>query len=98
MVGEFVSSVLRDGLEFLDPVRGLPPRPALPVKEGRRDASVGQQFVRSHESLMNVDRGCADLIDAADDLQIIAKVTWPAICDIYVGHRHTVCTYIPICR
>src|SRR4051812_37056532 len=69
----FASSIRRDGLEFLDPFAGLPPRPALTVEEGGRDASVGQQFRSTHDSLMNIDRGCADLFDAADDLQVLAE-------------------------
>src|SRR5205823_2336769 len=81
------SSIRRDCVEFLDPVAGLPPRPAFAVEEGRRDASVGQQFGSAHDSLMNVDRGCADLFDDTDNLQIAAETGRAAIFDVDLDDR-----------
>src|SRR5205085_6770817 len=59
-----------DSLEFFDPGLRLSPRSAVPVEERRRDLGLGQHFGPPHDSLLNVDRGCADLIDRADDLHI----------------------------
>src|SRR5690348_17857873 len=64
---------LRDDLiELFHPRFRLPMRPATAIEEGGDDAGVGQQFRAAHDSLLNMDRGCADLIDGADDLNVIA--------------------------
>ena len=83
----FIDPAAVIALNFSTQSLGLPPRPAFTVEEGGRDAGVGQQFGPAHDSLMNVDRGCADLFDGADDLQIVAEPAGPAIADVDLDHR-----------
>ena len=67
------SCLFRNRPELFDPILRLPLRPGLPVEECGGDACVGQLFGRAHDSLMNIDRSCADLFDRADDQKVVAE-------------------------
>ena len=82
------SLILRgDCLKFLDPISRLALRPSFAIEEGRRHPRVGELFFPPHDPLMNQHRGCADLLDSADDLQIVAEPAGLAVADIDLDHR-----------
>jgi phosphomannomutase len=73
--------------ELFDPFSWLTPRPAIAVEERGGDDCVGQQFRPTHDSLMNMNRRCADLFDAADDPKVFAEPRRPPVADVDVSHE-----------